>query len=97
MCEFVEECGQGDSFCEQYKDVLYQKPDCFRDPEQNPQAAPEAGSECMNLLSAIGSLVEEWEAQGGYLNNPHDHAEDRAAGRAYQECAKALKQITSGT
>jgi hypothetical protein len=60
-------------------------------PEQNPQPAPEAGSECMNLLSALRDLAHEWNTQADFLDNPHDHKEDRAIGKTYRECADILK------
>jgi uncharacterized protein YukE len=43
--------------------------------------------------SALGEMVKEWEREGAFLDNPHDHAEDRAVGRAYKECAKEIKEI----
>jgi len=55
----------------------------------------EADVRLNNLLNAMAVLAEEWEKDGGYLNNPHDDPEDRAGGRVYQECAKALKKIAS--
>ena len=46
---------------------------------------------CKNCI-AIAQLAEEWEIEGRYLDNPHDHETDRAAGRVYKKCAKALRE-----
>jgi len=38
----------------------------------------------------LSGLKAEWEAQGNYLNNPHDDPVDRAVGKTYLECAGIL-------
>jgi len=43
------------------------------------------------LKDGLKQLKLEWEAQEKFLNNSHDHAEDRAAGRTYKECADILE------
>lgn len=59
------------------------------------QAAPEAVVSLNNLLNAMAVLVEEWEKDGAYLNNPHDDPEVGLAAEYIKKCAKALKKIAS--
>ena len=43
------------------------------------------------LRDSLRRLMFEWEQQGKFLDNTHDHPEDRAVGRTYKECAEILK------
>lgn len=43
---------------------------------------------CKNCI-AIAQLAWKWEIEGRYLGNLRD---DRAAGRVYKKCAKALRE-----
>ncbi|MFW8602557.1 hypothetical protein ACOHYD_13900, partial [Desulfobacterota bacterium M19] len=53
------------------------------------KAAELLGEMVVNFENLNG-LKAEWEAQGSFLDNPHDDPEDRAVGRAYKECAEIL-------
>ncbi len=76
----------------------YYCPSCgSKSDNKEPQTDRAEASSLSELLTDLVGLAEEWEKQGGHLNNPHDHPEDRAGGRVYQECAKALRKITNGS
>lgn len=53
-------------------------------------------SELNGLLDDLRDLIDKWDQDGAYLNNPHDDPEDRAGGRVYQECAKLLRDTLIG-
>jgi hypothetical protein len=48
---------------------------------------------CSALFVKMESLAKGWEEEGKYLNNPWDDPSDRAAGRAYAECAETLRGL----
>jgi hypothetical protein len=48
---------------------------------------------CSALFAKMESLAKGWEEEGKYLNNPWDDPSDRAAGRAYAECAETLRGL----
>lgn len=43
------------------------------------------------LREAINSLIFQWDKEGDFSDNPHDHESDRVSGRTYKECAEQLK------
>ena len=46
-----------------------------------------------DLLSDLGILVAEWEEDGKFLDNAHDHPTDRQVGKTYKSCASSLRHI----
>ena len=65
--------------------------------QQHPRTEQAEASSLSDLLSALDGLVEKWGKEAEFLNNPDDHPEDRASGRAYRDCAEALRKIASST
>ncbi len=57
------------------------------------QIAKDRVVESSELLSALMQLVKKWEAEGGFLDNPHDSLFDREVGKAYKNCVKDLKEV----
>lgn len=91
-------CAKCQDMCQDMKEVMR---NCAGDSpfilaEATESSAPSGQAE-FDLLGAMAVLAKDWESQGGFLNNQHDHETDRAAGRVYQKCAKALKKIASST
>ena len=43
--------------------------------------------------TSVGKLISEFEEEGVFLDNPHDHQTDRAAGKAYKDCAERLREL----
>ena len=44
-------------------------------------------------LDDIKTLISYWRKEGAFLDNEHDHREDRAVGRTYKECARQLEAL----
>lgn len=42
---------------------------------------------------SVEELASELDKEGQYLDNPHDHETDRAAGKAYKDCAERMRKL----
>jgi hypothetical protein len=49
----------------------------------------------MTLKEDLRTLAVEWSNQCDFLDNPEDSPIDRAAGKAYSECADMLLEVMS--
>ena len=72
MCDFNEECEQGDGFCSQYIGPFYEKPDCLKLPvSQKPRRTEGPTREALGSLTiwmeeptpfkeALEKMTDDW-------------------------------------
>ena len=58
---------------------------------------PVAEVPCSAGLSDFVSLADELEKEGAFLNTPTGYSADRAAGQAYEDCAKRIRETIEKT
>ena len=64
-------------------------------PNEINHTVAQSSAEGATLTGRLAALSMLWEREGNFLDTDKDDAADRAAGRAYKECAKGLRDAVA--